>query len=102
MVRVLHLMGSAMVEARSIPDAVVAWNRILQEQDHCSVALFLDGDGPLVAELRDVGIEATGIYAVRRRFAAAAAVRHLRPDIVHQHFGGRLLRLMVTALSRRP
>ena len=95
--RVLHLLGSAQVEGAAQARLVGTLAGGLAGGRYALHAWFLDGGGPLAAELRDLGVPVRVVRWSRKLSDAPGAwefVRALRGEryaIVHQHIGGRLL-----------
>lgn len=99
--RVLHLLGTAREEASGIARVVALLSKGLDPGRYQVHAWFLDGEGPLRAELESAGarvrvFEWPGgsrqpIRAVRFWIAIAGE----RFDLVHQHYGARLPRWII-------
>lgn len=99
--RVLHVLGSAALPARAIPDAVAAWDLALGP-DARAAAVFVEGTGPLVPALEAAGVRASAGEGGAAVGAVVRAARDFQADILHQHYGGRALRLSVRARTRLP
>ncbi len=104
---ILHILATAQLEAAGIARIVIAAARAATPRGYRTRAVFMDGDGPLVARLCDAGVPADVVYWGGARNLAGDLrawryVRRLAPDIVHQHFGSEYLRgLMRLAGVRR-
>jgi glycosyltransferase involved in cell wall biosynthesis len=105
---VVHLLGSA-ARAGTAPAAMVAdLARGLDPARYHLRAWFTAGDGPLRGELEGLGVETRVVpwsggwkdAAGALRFARAC--RGARVALVHQHYGGRSMRLLARRLTGTP
>src|SRR6185312_2914289 len=64
---VLHVLATAKREAIGIARIVMAAARAAAEGGYRTRAVFMDGDGPLVGQLREAGIPADAVYWGRAR-----------------------------------
>jgi len=103
---VLHILGTAQLQGRAIASIVGALGRGLDPDRYRVEAWFLEGDGPLVNEIRAAGVSARALSwarGVRDPFGALRFMRSLRLgnwSIVHQHFGGRSVQRLVRLATR--
>lgn len=100
-VRILHILGTAQPGGTGVARIVGAINSGLNPARFRTHAWFLESDGPLVAELANLGIEArvvpwskglknpVGMWRFWMRLCEE------KFGIVHQHYGGRALRWVV-------
>ncbi len=95
MKRILHLLGTAREEGTSIARIVQSLARTLDPSRYRIEACFLDGDGPLAAEMARAGIAVDVLRWNGGMRDPAGAYRFLKTlagrdyAIVHQHYGGR-------------
>ena len=95
--QVLHILGTARSEASAIARIVASLARRIDPQRYTHHAWFLDGEGPLVEELADAGVEVRVLQWSRDLRDPVGAwhfvtgLRRERYSIVHQHTGGRLV-----------
>ncbi len=96
--RILHLLGTAQVENAATARIVTALARRLDPEYFEIHVLFLGKDGPLSAEAHAAGAKVRVLDW--RNFRIAEVLRSLNSigsntfDLVHQHFGGRAIRLI--------
>ncbi len=103
---VLHVLGTAQPEFTGIAKIVVAASHALATAGYRTRAVFLRGDGPLIGRLAEAGIPAERVdWGGARDLAGDWRVwryfRRLRPDMLHQHFGGEYLRAVARAAGVR-
>jgi glycosyltransferase involved in cell wall biosynthesis len=95
MKRILHLLGTAREEGTSVARIVQSLAQTLDPSRYRIEACFLDGDGPLAAEMARAGIAVDVLRWNGGMRNAAGAYRFLKRlagrdyAIVHQHYGGR-------------
>jgi glycosyltransferase involved in cell wall biosynthesis len=108
-IRVLHLLGSSQPEATSLAQTV----RVLASSPRIGYELTAwftgeDGPGPLLDELRELGIDAKmrpwagfrDMQDVANSICLARDLRRGRFEIVHRHVGGRALPWIVRISCR--
>lgn len=106
--RVLHLLGTAREEASGIARVVALLSKGLDPGRYQVHAWFLDGEGPLRAELESAGARVRVFEwpgGSRQPIRAAkfwSAFRGERFDVVHQHYGGRLPRWITGRRTHAP
>lgn len=101
---VLHLLGSAGLEASAQARIVAALARGLDPERYRVEAAFVDHAGPLVDQLTALGVPSReaifrGKVDVLGALRVAAGVRGARPAIVQLHVGGRSRVWLVRAIS---
>jgi glycosyltransferase involved in cell wall biosynthesis len=99
---VLHVLATAEREAVGIARIAIAAARAAASGGYRSRAVFMAGEGPLLGRLRAAGVPADVVYWGRARNVAGNIrawryLRHVAPDIVHQHFGSEYLRGLIRA-----
>jgi glycosyltransferase involved in cell wall biosynthesis len=103
---VLHVLGSARVEGASIARIVALLGEQLKGEKYRLHAWFLADDGPLREELEASGIATRfirwpgGAGDLRGLASFCLALRASEFAIVHQHYGGRIIRMVTRAVSR--
>jgi glycosyltransferase involved in cell wall biosynthesis len=104
-VDVLHVLGSAREHGKALAQIVANLARHVDRSRYRTVVWFTIDDGPLVNLLRKAG---TDVRVVRWRGGALdpvgafrfwRALRRSSASIVHQHSGGRSIRLLVRAAT---
>jgi glycosyltransferase involved in cell wall biosynthesis len=103
---VLHVLGIGGLGATGIARIVIAAARALPPKEYRVRAVFMGGDGPLVGRLTEAGVPADavdwgGARDLRGDLRAWRYFRHIRPDIVHTHFGGEYLNAIARAAGVR-
>jgi glycosyltransferase involved in cell wall biosynthesis len=104
-IEVLHVLGSACLEATGIVRMVAALAAGLDERQYRLHACFLGADGPLAAELARSGISVHALDwqgGARDPAGARRFWRHLRSErfsIIHKHVGGRSVRWIARAAT---
>jgi glycosyltransferase involved in cell wall biosynthesis len=105
-VQVLHILGSARPEGASIARMVGILGEGIDARRFRLHAWFLEEDGPLREELEASGVSTRYVAwpgGMGNLRGAAAFWRALRGGdfaIVHQHYGGRSIRLVTRAATR--
>jgi glycosyltransferase involved in cell wall biosynthesis len=105
---VLHLLGSADRSGTAQASAVAELARGLDPAAFHLHAWFTAGDGPLREDLAQLGVATRLVqWAGGWRDAQGAgrmtrALWSTRVDLVHQHYGGRSMRLLARRLSGAP
>jgi glycosyltransferase involved in cell wall biosynthesis len=105
---VLHIMGSGRLEGAAIARVVATLARGIDRDKYLLHAWFLDGDGPVADELRELGMPVCAVPWSRNirdprgawRFASGLRQAHI--SIVHQHIGGRLASWLARGLTGAP
>jgi glycosyltransferase involved in cell wall biosynthesis len=105
---VLHIVGTGRSEGAAIARMVATLARGLDRDKYLVHAWFLDGDGPLADELRDLGIPvrllpwSRSVRDPRGAWRYATSLRNTPIAIVHQHTGGRLTSWLARRLTGAP
>lgn len=104
--RVLHLLSTAQYDGAGITRMVRTFAQAVDPARYQLSAWFLGGDGPLASQLSAVGMPTrTFSWNADRRDVAGAwefwrSLRQEQYSIVHMHFGGRAVPLLVRAARR--
>ena len=102
---VLHLLETAQPRGTGIARIVLALAAGLDSYRYALEACFVDGDGPLAEEFQEHGIPAHIVRwsgGARDPVGAMRFMRSLRGrqySIIHQHFGGRSMRLVARRMA---
>jgi glycosyltransferase involved in cell wall biosynthesis len=103
---VLHLLGSSGVESTAQVRIVEALAEGLEGRGYSVQVWFLGGDGALIQECSQAGLRSriiewqNGRRDLSGAFRLRGALRAETFAIVHQHFGGRLVRRVVRTATR--
>lgn len=101
--QIVHILGSAQPEGSGIAQLVSAIAGGVDPSRFEIYAWFLGPNGPLVADLKKLGISVrlmpweNGLRNPSGMWRFARQLREQRVAIVHQHFGGRALRWVAHA-----
>jgi glycosyltransferase involved in cell wall biosynthesis len=104
-IRVLHLLGSAMPAGTAQFRIVDALARGLDPDRYELHAYFLDGGGPLAGSLAERGVAVrsiawSGARGPHGAYRFMRALRADRPQIVHRHVGSKSVSWVVRAATR--
>ena len=105
--RIVHLIGTARQENTAIASLVQQIATAAQAGNYESAAIFMDGPGPLQNLLESGGMKTKAITWRGARdlgghWQLSRALIDLKPDLIHQHFGGWPARLVARVATRAP